>query len=139
VVKSSTSFYGGRFADVVGKRKTILLGWACYAVVYLLFGLIESPIGTAVVFLFYGVYFGLTEGVEKALVADLVPHESRGAAFGLFNLIIGIGALPASLLFGFVWKIWGMPAAFYMGAAFSGLASLLFTQFLIRKKYNAQL
>ena len=58
-------------------------------------------------FAVYGVYFGLTEGVEKALVADLVPEDRRGAAFGWYNLAIGIGALPASLLFGALWDRWG--------------------------------
>jgi MFS-type transporter involved in bile tolerance (Atg22 family) len=64
----------------------------------------------------YGVFFGLTEGTEKALVADLVPAARRGTAFGWYNLAIGLAALPASLLFGLVWTRWGAPAAFAMGA-----------------------
>src|SRR5262249_40611912 len=60
-------------------------------------------------FAVYGIYFGLTEGVQNALVADLVPAERRGAAFGWYNLAVGIAALPASLLFRAVWDRWGAP------------------------------
>jgi MFS family permease len=76
-------------------------------------------------FMIYGLYFGLTEGAEKALIADLAPAHLRGSAFGLYNLMVGIGALPASLLFGWVWQVYGDAAAFGMGAAFAMAASLL--------------
>lgn len=76
-------------------------------------------------FLVYGAYFGLTEGVEKALVADLVPVAARGRAFGWYNLAIGLGALPASLLFGVVWDRWGAPMAFTMGATIAAVSACL--------------
>ena len=75
-------------------------------------------------FLCYGIFFGFTEGTERALVADLVPAERRGSAYGWYNLAIGLGALPASLLFGAVWDRWGPEAAFIMGASFAAVASL---------------
>ena len=75
-------------------------------------------------FAVYGVFFGLTEGVEKALVADLVPAERRGTAFGWYNLAIGLGALPASLLFGILWDRWGATSAFDFGAALALIAAL---------------
>ncbi|HWP02271.1 MAG TPA: MFS transporter, partial [Gemmatimonadaceae bacterium] len=70
------------------------------------------------------IFFGLTEGVEKALVADLVPPAARGTAFGWYNLAIGIGALPASLIFGAIWDRAGSEAAFAFGASLALLASL---------------
>jgi dipeptide/tripeptide permease len=73
----------------------------------------------------YGLYFGLTEGAEKALITDLAPAHLRGSAFGLYHLMIGIGALPASLLFGWVWQGYGAPAAFGMGASLALAAGLL--------------
>jgi MFS family permease len=76
------------------------------------------------VFAVYGVYFGFTEGVEKALVADLVSPHRRGAAFGWFNLAIAAGALPASVLFGLLWDAYGAPAAFGMGAALALAAAV---------------
>ena len=69
------------------------------------------------VFLSYGLYFGLTEGVEKAWIADLAPAHARGIAFGYYNAAIGLGSLAASLLFGFIWTRVSPDAAFHTGAA----------------------
>jgi MFS family permease len=76
-------------------------------------------------FLAYGIFFGLTEGTERAMVADLVRRERRGTAFGWYNLAIGIGALPASLLFGFVWDRFGPTTAFDVGAALAFAAAVV--------------
>jgi MFS family permease len=91
-----------------------------------------------VLFAVYGIYFGLTEGVEKALVADFAPTHLRGSAFGLYHLVVGIGALPASLLFGVVWQKIGTAAAFGMGAGLALLASLLLIGLGIRKPGEAK-
>lgn len=102
----------------------MIIGWALYALVYLGFGMAAAPWQIWGLFLVYGLYFGLTEGAEKALVADLVPAERRGTAFGWFNFSIGIAALPASLLFGLVWDRVGPSAAFSMGAALASAATV---------------
>ena len=73
----------------------------------------------------YGVFFALTEGTEKALVADLTPPSVRGTAFGLFHAVNGIGALASSVVFGFVWTIYGAPAAFAMGGGLALAAAVL--------------
>jgi MFS family permease len=75
-------------------------------------------------FLIYGIYFGLAEGTEKALVADLVKPEQRGTAYGLYNLAFSITVLPASLLLGGLWQLYGVKAAFLTGA-FLGLSAVL--------------
>lgn len=116
VVKSATSTPGGALSDRVGRRPLIVAGWMVYAVVYLLFGRASQPWQVWGLMGLYGVYFGLTEGVEKAVVADLVPAEQRGRAFGWFNLALGIGALPASVVFGWIWQRWGSASAFEFGA-----------------------
>ena len=72
----------------------------------------------------YGLFFGLTEGSERALIADLVPPERRGTAYGWYNLAIGLGALPASLMFGFVWDRFGAPTAFLIGATLALVAAV---------------
>ena len=77
-------------------------------------------------FLVYGLYFGATEGVEKALVADLVPAARRGTAFGWFNAAVGLAALPASVVFGIVWDQFGASAAFVMGAGVAAVATVAF-------------
>jgi len=125
VVKMLSTYYGGRWSDRAGRGALLLLGWAFYAAIYLAFGWVHSRNLMIAIFLAYGLYFGLTEPAEKAWVADLAPAHLRGRAFGAYHLVIGLGALPASLLFGLLWKAFGVAAAFTVGAAFALLASLL--------------
>ncbi len=124
VVKSASSVPGGWLSDRVGRKPPIVAGWALYALVYLLFGRASEPWHAWALFAVYGLYFGLTEGVEKALVADLAPSTRRGTAFGWYNLAIGIGALPASVVFGVLWDRVSPTAAFDLGAALAALAAL---------------
>lgn len=125
VVKSAASTPAGALSDRVGRRALIVAGWVTYAAVYLGFAGASGHWAAWGLFMAYGVFYGLTEGVEKALVADLVPAQARGRAFGWYNLALGLGALPASLLFGAVWDAWGAPAAFTMGAALAAASALL--------------
>jgi MFS family permease len=125
IVKMGSSIPAGIVSDRLGRKGVIVTGWAIYALTYAGFVRAESAWEAWALFAVYGLYFGFTEGVEKALIADLAPAHLRGSAFGLYNLMIGIGALPASLLFGWVWQSFGSPAAFAMGAAFALAASLL--------------
>ena len=123
VVKSASSTPGGALSDRVGRIPLIVAGWTLFALVYLGFGLAREAWHAWALFALYGVYFGLVEGAEKALIADLVPVARRGTAFGWFNLAIGLGALPASLLFGIIWDRAGATAAFVTGAALALAAS----------------
>ena len=124
VVKSATSTPSGALSDRVGRVPLIVAGWLIFAAVYLAFGRATQTWQAWGLFAVYGTYFGLTEGVEKALVADLVPADKRGAGFGWYNLAIGLGALPASVIFGAVWDRWGAAAAFEMGAGLSAVAAV---------------
>jgi MFS family permease len=116
VVKAATNTPGGILSDRLGRKPLIVAGWLVYAAVYFAFACAHAPWQAWALFAAYGLYFGLTEGVQNALVADLVPADRRGTAFGWYNLAIGIAALPASLLFGAVWDRWGSARAFEMGA-----------------------
>ncbi|MCX6639149.1 MAG: MFS transporter [bacterium] len=124
VVKSVTSTPGGRLSDRWGRKKTILTGWIWYALVYAGFAFAADALHVWGLFLAYGIFFGLTEGVERAYVADLVGEEKRGYAFGWYHLAIGIGALPASLIFGAIYQSFGAHAAFLMGAALALTAGI---------------
>lgn len=124
LVSSLVSLPAGSFSDKVGRRKILIFGWGLYGLTYLGFGLLTSAKATVFLFLFYGIYFGLTEGVAKALVADLVGEEKRGMAFGLYNMAIGLTLFPASLIAGVLWQTVSPSAPFYFGAAMAGLASL---------------
>jgi MFS family permease len=119
VVKSSSSAVGGRVSDVFGRKTTILAGWILYTLFYAAFGGVEDRGLMVALFLLYGTFYGLTEAPEKALVADLAPAERRGRAFGLYHMVVGLGSLPASLLFGVLWESFGAPTAFYTVAAIS--------------------
>ena len=124
VVKSASSTPGGILSDRLGRRPLIIGGWLIYAVVYLGFAFASQTWHAWALFIVYGLYFGMTEGVEKALVADLVPARVRGAAFGWYNLTIGLAALPASLLFGGLWQRYGAHTAFIVGASLALVAAI---------------
>lgn len=124
-VKVVSSLAGGELSDRFGRRTLIGIGWLFYALVYAAFAVTDAPAILIAVFLSYGIYFGLTEGVEKAWIADLAPKTRRGAAFGYYNATLGIGALFASVIFGLIWTHVSPEAAFYTGAALATLATLL--------------
>jgi MFS family permease len=126
ISKVLTSLVGGHLSDVIGRRVLIVSGWVVYAFVYAGFAFVDAPWQAWTLFVIYGLYFGLTEGTEKAFVADMVGEDKRGTAYGFYNLAYGITVLPASLWFGFVWTQYGASAAFLASAAVSVLAAVLF-------------
>ncbi len=125
LVKSATGTYGGQLSDTIGRKPLIVGGWLLYAAVYFAFGWAAAAWQAWALFAVYGLFYGMTEGTEKALVADIVPRARRGSAFGWYNLAIGLGALPASLIFGAIWDRAGAPTAFMFGATLALMAALL--------------
>lgn len=125
VCKVLSSIWGGDLSDRLGRKRVIASGWLIYALVYAAFGFAMNAWAMWILFLIYGVYFGLVEGTEKALIADLVPAHKRGTAFGLYNLAFGVTVFPASLLLGWLWKFYGATTAFLVSAGISLLATAL--------------
>jgi MFS family permease len=125
IVKVVSSIFGGDLSDRLGRRKLIVSGWILYAAVYAGFAFVSNQVSVWILFLIYGIYFGLAEGAEKALVADLVRPDQRGTAYGLYNLAFGITVLPASLLMGAVWDWRGPQTAFLLSALLGATAALL--------------
>jgi MFS family permease len=115
----------GSLSDRIGRRSLMLAGWILYGLVYLGFAISNTGVQVWVLFGIYGVYYALTEGVAKALVADIVAQEQRGTAYGLFNAAIGLTALPASLIAGILWQTISPAAPFIFGASLSLVASFL--------------
>jgi MFS family permease len=124
----------GALSDKIGRRRLILFGWLAYGLVYLGFALSQTGWQVWMLFGLYGVYYAATEGVAKALIADLVPESQRGTAYGLYAAAVGLTALPASLIAGVLWQgvgAWtgfGASAPFAFGAAMSLLAGILFAR-----------
>ena len=113
-------------SDRVGRAPMLLLGYGAFAVVYLALGVLEQGTLTlALLFVLYGIFVAATEGVEKAMVADIAPSNRRGTAFGWFNLIVGVGLLPASVGFGFLYETWSPLVAFGFSAACALAATVL--------------
>jgi MFS family permease len=128
--KVLSSLFGGDLSDRLGRKRLIVSGWVLYAAVYAGFAFVSQTASVWVLFLIYGIYFGLVEGAEKALVADLVKPEQRGTAYGLYNLAFGITVFPASLLMGMIWDWKGPATAFLISAAMGATAAALLLLFV---------
>lgn len=122
LVSALAAIPAGRISDRIGRRKAISIGWVVYAAVYLGFALVQHSWLIWPLYGFYGLYYAFTEGSAKAMVAELVPEENRGAAYGLYNASVGVMALPASLIAGFLWSKVSPSAPFAFGAALAFLA-----------------
>lgn len=124
LVKASLSTHAGALSDRWGRRNAILAGWAVYALAYAGFALVSSPGFVVLLFLIYGLFSALTEGAERALVADLAGAEARGRAFGLFHGVTGAMLLPASVLTGGLWQRSGPEVALAVGATLAAVAAV---------------
>ena len=122
-----TALPAGVLSDRLGRRRLIATGWFIYALVYLGFALASEPWQVWLLFAFYGVYYGIVEGVARAFVADLVPAEKRGTAYGLYHGVVGLTLLPASLIAGWLWEAVSPATPFFFGAAlaFLGMVGIM--------------
>jgi MFS family permease len=122
-----TSLPAGVLSDRLGRRRLIATGWFIYALVYLGFALASEPWQVWLLFAGYGVYYGIVEGVARAFVADLVPAEKRGTAYGLYHGVVGLTLLPASLIAGWLWEAVSPATPFFFGAAlaFLGMVGIM--------------
>jgi MFS family permease len=125
LIKMLSSMPFGSLSDRVGRRGVIVAGWCVYSLSYLGYAFATSELHIWLLFAFYGLFYGLTEGVEKAFLADMADPALRGAAFGWYNFAVGAGALPASLIFGLIWQRAGAVAPFVFGAALAACAAAL--------------
>jgi len=125
VVKASLSTWGGTLSDRIGRKSVITAGWMIYALVYVGFATSTSAFAFIAWFLFYGVHYALAEGPAQAMVADFTPPDRRGAAFGIYNATIGVGALIASILFGYLYEHFSSSTAFATGAMLAGVAAVM--------------
>ncbi len=114
----------GRLSDRLGRKRFLALGWVIYGLVYAGFGFATKPVHIFLLLLCYGVYYGITESVSKALIADLVTPESRGTAFGLVSVVHGLFILPAGVIAGWMWGAFSPAAPFLFGGVLALLSAL---------------
>lgn len=124
VVYAISALPMGILSDRLGRKRIIILGWSVYALIYLGFAVATNVWQSWLLFAGYGIYYGAFEGVGRAFVADLVPEDRRGTAYGLYNGVVSIALLPASLIAGWLWDAFNPSAPFYFGAALAFLAML---------------
>jgi MFS family permease len=134
VIKAIFSTPLGALSDRIGRKIVINIGWAIYAFVYFSFAMLVflpsefQVIATFALFAIYALFYAFSEGAEKAFVADLVRDDQRGSAYGLYNFAIGLGALPASIIFGFLYSYFNKIIPGFGGTiafGFGGLIALI--------------
>ncbi|MBI5830165.1 MAG: MFS transporter [Chloroflexi bacterium] len=129
----------GKLSDRIGRRRLIVAGWLVYGLIYLGFALAGAGWQLFALYALYGIYYGVTEGVGNALIADLVAPEQRGTAYGLYNAAVAVMALPASFIAGVLWQGigsfagFGPRAPFLFGAALAVVSALLLAGLVLPK------
>ncbi len=132
IVYAGTSTPGGMISDRIGRKKTLLIGFPLYALIYIGFGFAHRLVYIWLLFAVYGLFYGLTQGCLSAYVADLAPADVKGTAFGVYHMTVGVFTLFASVIFGVIWsssRASGPSAAFFFGGALALVAALLLWRF----------
>ncbi|AIE83780.1 MFS transporter [Fimbriimonas ginsengisoli] len=129
VVEATLGYAAGGLSDKVGRKPLIVAGWTIFALVYLGFALASSPGIAWALFVAYGLYYTFTQGTQKAFAADLAHADRRGAELGAFHMLLGLGALPASLIAGALFSRVSPSAPFFMGAFTAALSAGLLLAF----------
>ncbi len=134
LIYSLSGIPAGMAADRFGMKKIIVAGFVLFAGLYYGFAVVETQRGIWLLFAAYGVFMGLTEGIQKAYLASISPAESKATTFGVFATAVGLMQLPSSLIAGLLWDHVAPAATFYFGAATAALSAVLFATLMIRSR-----
>jgi len=126
LIYSLSAIPAGIVADKFGKKRLILLGFILFTALYYGFAIARSSTEIWILFALYGLFMGLTEGIQKAFLATIIPPDFKATAFGVYATAIGLVALPASLIGGLLWDRVSPAATFYFGASTAALSTFLF-------------
>lgn len=137
LIYSLTSIPAGMLSDRIGRKRIILLGFLLFGFVYWGFAGSSEEWHIWGLFLLYGVFMGLTEGVQKAYLATIIPKEFTATGYGIYNACVGMALLPASIIGGYLWDEFGAQATFYYGASTAFISATLFlTIFGLEKLFS---
>jgi MFS family permease len=120
----------GIAADRFGRKRIILLSFVLFAVLYYCFAVASGITAIWILFGFYGLFMGLTDGIQKAFLSTIIPADFKATAFGIYNTVVGLAMLPASLIGGWLWDYISPSATFYFGAVTASLAAIAFIGFI---------
>jgi MFS family permease len=137
LVYSLSAIPAGIAADRFGRKRVILLGFVLFAVLYYGFATAANTSAVWILFGFYGLFMGLTEGIQKAFLATIIPSDFKATAFGVYNTAVGLAMFPASLVGGWLWDHVSPSATFYFGAVTAGLSAILFIVFIAVVRRNS--
>ncbi len=133
IVSASLATPVGIFADKIGKRKTILLSYFLFSIIFIGFSLATKGLHAWLLFIAYGLFVSLNEGVQRAYVATVIRPEIKATGYGIYHTVIGLCALPSGIIGGLLWQHIGSHALFYYGAALSMISSILFALLMFPK------
>jgi MFS family permease len=136
LIYSLSAIPAGMAADRFGRKRVILLGFVLFSAVYVGFAKAGSAVAIWVLFGAYGVFMGLTEGIQKAFLASIIPPEFRATAFGVYATVVGLAMFPASFVGGWLWDRFSPSATFYFGSAMATLSAVLFLVFMVVSRKN---
>jgi MFS family permease len=137
LVYSLSAIPAGIAADRFGRKRVILLGFILFAVLYYGFAVAKDTTAIWGLFAFYGLFMGLTEGIQKAFLATIILQDFRATAFGVYNTSVGLAMFPASLIGGWLWDNVAPSATFYFGVVTAVLSAVLFILFMAAVKKDA--
>lgn len=134
LVYSISSIPAGIAADRFGKKRVILIGFVLFALLYYGFAIASDTKAIWLLFGLYGLFMGLTEGIQKAFLATIIPQDFKATAFGVYNTVVGLAMFPASLIGGWLWDNVSSSATFYFGAITAAISAVLFIVFIFAVK-----
>lgn len=134
LVYSISAIPAGMAADKFGMKRIILLGFVLFAGLYYGFAVAGSTAAIWVLFALYGIFMGLTEGIQKAFLATIIPTDFKATAFGVYATAVGVATFPASLIGGLLWDKISPASTFYFGAATAAVSALLFVVFIVANR-----
>jgi MFS family permease len=136
LVYSLSAIPAGIAADRFGKKRVILLGFVLFAILYYGFAVARDTSAIWALFAFYGLFMGLTEGIQKAFLATIIPQDFKATAFGIYNTAVGLAMFPASFIGGWLWDHVSPSATFFFGAITASLSTILFVIFIAAIRRN---